>query len=109
MAFESQVSIGKVLNRLRRFDDNGGFCGMAYPQSLWYGVIHDPAKRRATSSGHSLAASLLICSLGGTHMASEIADLRLKVAKARTFDNQSVSFDGKLVTVREVGMRNVLL
>ena len=38
---------------------------MEYPQSLWYGVLYDPNKKRVQVAGKDLAAKLLIYILGG--------------------------------------------
>lgn len=109
LVFYRQIPLVTVLDRLSRFDDGGGFSGMEYPQSLWYGVLYDPNKRRVRVSGRKLAAKLLVYVLGGITAANEVADLRVELAKARTFENRSVSFQGKLVTPREVGMPSVVV
>ncbi|MFM6221208.1 MAG: hypothetical protein ACKPDM_12710, partial [Dolichospermum sp.] len=35
-----------IFKKLEKFDRQGGFSGMEYPQSLWYGVLYDPNKKR---------------------------------------------------------------
>ena len=104
VVFQRHISVVEALNRLQKFDDDGGFTSIELPQSLWYGVLYDPNKRRIRVSGKDLARKLLIYVLGGMSENQEIADLRLDLAKARTFENRAVSFDGKFVTPREVGM-----
>ncbi len=106
--FQRHLSVVEALKRLQKFDDDGGFQFMELPQSLWYGVLYNPNKRRIRVSGKDLAKKLLIYLLGGMQENQEIADLRLELAKARTFENRAVSFEGKFVTPREVGMPKMI-
>ena len=81
---------------------------MEYPQSLWYGVLYDPNKKRVQVAGRDLAAKLLIYILGGITDQMERAELRKALANARTVGNKTISFDGKFVEPKEVGLPPVL-
>ncbi|OAB63632.1 hypothetical protein AY599_09575 [Leptolyngbya valderiana BDU 20041] len=67
-------------------------------------MFYDPNKRRIRVAGRDLAAKLLLYLLGGMTEPMELAELRMAVAKARTFENRAVSFQGRFVKPREVGL-----
>ncbi|MGD1871639.1 MAG: DGQHR domain-containing protein [Mastigocoleus sp.] len=108
LIFQKDFSLLEVFKKLERFDRGGGFSGMEYPNSLWYGVLYDPNKKRVLVAGKELAAKLLIYILGGMQENSEISSLRKSLAKARTFEDKSVSFEGKFVEPKKVGLPNTL-
>jgi hypothetical protein len=81
---------------------------MEYPQSLWYGVLYDPNKKRVQVSGRELAAKLLIYILGGVQEQMERAELRRALADARTVENKTIGFDGQLVEPKQVGLPIIL-
>jgi hypothetical protein len=81
---------------------------MEYPQSLWYGVLYDPNKKRVQVAGRELAARLVIYILGGIEDQMERAELRKVLADARTIDKQAMSFDGKFVEPKQVGLPTIL-
>ncbi|VXD11187.1 conserved hypothetical protein [Planktothrix serta PCC 8927] len=108
LVFYQQRSITEIFEKLQSFDGSGGFSGMEYPDSLWYGVLYDPNKRRVRVAGKDLAAKLLIYLLGGIQQPMECAELRKALADARTFENKAVSFEGKFVKPREVGLPQTL-
>jgi len=108
LVFEKGVSLKELIDKLQEFDVDGGFSGMEYPQSLWYGVLYDPSKRRVLVSGRDLAAKLLVYILGGIEDDYERANLRKALADARTFEGKAVSFEGKFVKPKEVGLPEVL-
>ncbi|BAY90012.1 hypothetical protein FDUTEX481_03793 [Tolypothrix sp. PCC 7601] len=81
---------------------------MEYPQSLWYGVLYDPNKKRVQVAGRDLAAKLLIYILGGIKDHMESAELRKALADARTIENQTIGFDGKFVEPQAVGLPPIL-
>ncbi|PPT08328.1 DndB-like protein [Geitlerinema sp. FC II] len=107
--FRKRIPLIEVFDKLRQFDDEGGFSGIENPESIWYGVFYDPNKRRIRVAGRDLAAKLLLYLLGGMTEPMELAELRMAVAKARTFENRAVSFQGRFVKPREVGLPEVLV
>jgi len=106
--FEKSLSLKGIFKKLNKFDRQGGFSGMEYPQSLWYGVLYDPNKKRIQVSGKDLAVKLLVYILGGMEDGMEVAKLRTDLAKARTMENQTMGFDGKFVESREVGLPEII-
>ncbi|BCL36399.1 DGQHR domain-containing protein [Nostoc sp. MS1] len=108
LVFKKGVSLASIFKKLKKFDQQGGFTGMEYPQSLWYGVLYDPNKKRVQVSGKELAAKLLIYILGGIEDSMERAELRKAVANARTVENKTIGFDGEFVELKEVGLPPVL-
>ncbi|MBW4609798.1 MAG: DGQHR domain-containing protein [Hassallia sp. WJT32-NPBG1] len=108
LVFRKNLSLEDIFKKLRRFDQQGGFSGMDYPQSLWYGVLYDPNKKRVQVAGKDLAAKLLIYILGGITDQMERAELRKALANARTVENKTISFDGKFVEPKGVGLPPVL-
>ncbi|MBD2205295.1 DGQHR domain-containing protein [Calothrix sp. FACHB-1219] len=108
LVFKKGFSLTDIFKKLRKFDQQGGFSGMEYPQSLWYGVLYDPNKKRVQVAGRDLAAKLLIYILGGIKDRMESAELRKALADARTIENQTISFDGKFVEPQAVGLPNIL-
>jgi DGQHR domain-containing protein len=108
LVFKQGKTLGDIFEKLRKFDQQGGFSGMNFPQSLWYGVLYDPNKQRVQVSGRDLAVKLLIYLLGGIADRLELAELRLAVAKARTVEDRTISFTGVLVDLKQVGLPPVL-
>jgi len=108
LVFYQQQPLTEIFQKLQSFDGSGGFSGMEYPDSLWYGILYDPNKRRVRVAGKDLAAKLLIYLLGGMQQPMECAELRKALADARTFENKAVSFDGKFVKPKEVGLPEIL-
>ncbi len=108
LVFKKGFSLTSIFKKLRKFDQQGGFAGMEYPQSLWYGVLYDPNKKRVQVSGRDLAAKLLIYILGGLQDQMEIAELRKALANGRTVENKTIGFDGNLGEPKEVGLPHIL-
>ncbi|MBW4616831.1 MAG: DGQHR domain-containing protein [Desmonostoc vinosum HA7617-LM4] len=108
LVFKKGFSLADIFKKLRKFDQQGGFSGMEYPQSLWYGVLYDPNKKRVQVAGRELAAKLLIYILGGIQDQMERAELRKALANARTVENKTISFDGKFVEPKAVGLPLIL-
>ncbi|MEB3827552.1 DGQHR domain-containing protein [Phormidium sp. CCY1219] len=108
LVFEKGFSLKKIFKKLQRFDVDGGFSGMEYPQSLWYGVLYDPNRKRVLVSGRDLAAKLLVYLLGGIKDDLERAELRKALADARTIEEKAVGFDGKFVSPKQVGLPPIL-
>ncbi|HLO88543.1 MAG TPA: DGQHR domain-containing protein [Nostocaceae cyanobacterium] len=108
LVFKKGFSLTEIFNRLTKFDRQGGFSGMEYPHSLWYGVLYDPNKKRVQVSGRDLAARLLIYLVGGIEDQMEKAELRKDLANARTIEDRTISFDGRFVKPKDVGLPHVL-
>ncbi|MDB9372585.1 DGQHR domain-containing protein [Nodularia sphaerocarpa] len=108
LVFQKGFTLANVFKKLRKFDQQGGLSGMEYPQSLWYGVLYDPNKKRVQVSGRELAAKLLIYILGGVQDQMERAELRKALADARTIEDQTIGFDGKFVEPKQVGLPPIL-
>jgi DGQHR domain-containing protein len=108
LVFEKGFSLASIFEKLNRFDTDGGFSNMENPQSIWYGVLYDPNRKRILVSGRDLATKLLIYMLGGIDDTFERANLRKEVAKARTFEEKAIDFDGKLVDPKKVGLPPIL-
>jgi DGQHR domain-containing protein len=108
LVFKKGFSLEAICKKLRKFDQQGGFSGMEYPQSLWYGVLYDPNKKRVQVVGKDLAVKLLIYLLGGINDHMEIANLRKALADVRTIENQTIGFDGQLIRKQELGLPSIL-
>jgi DGQHR domain-containing protein len=108
LVFKKGLSLSNIFKKLRKFDQQGGFSGMEYPQSLWYGVLYDPNKKRVQVAGKDLAAKLLIYILGGLQDRMEVAELRKALANGRTVENKTINFTGEFVEPKEVGLPLVL-
>ncbi|MUL38628.1 DGQHR domain-containing protein [Gloeocapsopsis dulcis] len=107
LVFKKGFSLVDIFKKLRKFDLEGGFSGMEYPRSLWYGVLYDPNKKRVQVAGRDLAAKLLIYILGGIQEPMERAELRKAVADARTVE-KTIGFDGKFTEPKAVGLPPIL-
>lgn len=108
LVFRKKFSIKEIFHKLRRYDTDGGFSHMDFPESLWYGILYDPNKKRVLVSGKDLSAKLMVYLLGGVTDDMEKAELRQAVAAARTVEDRAVNFNGKFVKPREVGLPAIL-
>jgi DGQHR domain-containing protein len=108
LVFESQISLDKIFKKLRKFDKQGGFSNIELPNSLFYGVLFDPNRKRILVSGKDLAAKLIVYILGGTQDSMERAKLRTDLAKARTFEDKAMDFEGNFVEAKEVGLPEII-
>jgi len=108
LVFQKGLTVANIFKKLRKFDQQGGLSGIDYPQSLWYGILYDPNKKRVQVSGRELAAKLLIYILGGIQEQMERAELRKALADARTIENQTIDFDGQFVQPKQVGLPPIL-
>ncbi|WP_353929585.1 DGQHR domain-containing protein [Okeanomitos corallinicola TIOX110] len=108
LVFKKGLSLETIFKKLRKFDRQGGFSGMEYPHSLWYGVLYDPNKKRVQVAGKDLAVKLLVYILGGMSEQMEVAALRKALADARTMEDNTIGFDGKLVEPQDVGLPKIL-
>jgi DGQHR domain-containing protein len=108
LIFQKQFSMEDIFKKLHKFDLEGGFSGMEFPKSPWYGILYDPNKKRIQVAGKDLAAKLLVYILGGIQDQMERAELRKALANARTTEDKTISFDGKFVEPKQVGLPRVL-
>lgn len=108
LVFRKGFSLEDIFKKLRKYDQQGGFSGMEYPKSVWYGVLYDPTRKRILVAGRDLAARLLMYILGGIQDHIERAELRKDLAKVRTVENKTIGFDGEFVEPKEVGLPQVL-
>lgn len=108
LVYEKGFSLESLFAKLSRFDADGGFSGMEYPQSIWYGVLYDPNRQRVLVAGRDLAAKLLVYLLGGITETYERANLRKDLAIARTFGSQAMNFDGKFVEPKKIILPPIL-
>jgi DGQHR domain-containing protein len=103
LQFEKQLSLKEIFQKLYYYDQNGGFSGMEYVQSLWYGVLFNPNKKRIQISGKDLASKLLVYLIKGTEDELEKAKLRRGIALARRIgENQTINFQGKIVEFKDL-------
>ncbi|MFO5495024.1 MAG: DGQHR domain-containing protein [Cuspidothrix sp.] len=108
LVFKKGLSLETIFKKLRKFDRQGGFSEMEFPHSLWYGVLYDPNKKRVQVAGKDLAVKLLVYILGGMTEKMEVAALRKALADARTMEDNTIGFDGKLVEQQNVGLPSIL-
>jgi DGQHR domain-containing protein len=108
LVFKKGLSLEKIFKKLRKFDREGGFSNIEFPKSIWYGILYDPNRKRILVAGKDLAARLLVYILGGVQDSVERAKLRSSLAKARTFENQTMSFEGDFVDSKEIALPPIL-
>ncbi|MGB3205923.1 MAG: DGQHR domain-containing protein [Crinalium sp.] len=108
LVFKKKLSVKDIFDKLQKYDADGGFSGMEFPESIWYGVLYDPNKKRVSVAGKDLAGRLIVYLLGGVDDDMEKAEIRRAVADARTIENQAMGFNGKFVEPRKVGLPSVL-
>jgi DGQHR domain-containing protein len=108
LVFKKDFALTDIFKKLEKFDRQGGFSSMEYPHSLWYGVLYDPNKKRVQVVGKDLAVKLFIYMLGGMTEKMEVTALRKALANARTMEEQTIGFDGKLVKPQDVGLPVIL-
>ena len=108
LVFKQGFSLDAIFKKLRKYDVDGGFSGMDYPRSPWYGVLYDLNRKRVLVAGRDLAASLLVYILGGSQDDREREDLRKALAEARTIEGRTISFKGEFVEQMEVLLPSVL-
>ena len=109
MLFKKEHNITEIFEKLDRFDTDGGFSGIEHPQSLWFGVLYDPSRKRIQVAGRNLAVKLLVYLLGGIEETWERAELRESLAKARQMgNNQAMGFQGNSVTLKTINLPQTL-
>ncbi|MFB2645048.1 DGQHR domain-containing protein [Raphidiopsis sp. BLCC-F218] len=107
LVFKNGLLLENIFKKLQKFDLQGGFSQMEFPNSVWYGVLYDPNKKRVQVSKKELAVKLLIYLLGGIKDRMEIAQLRKAIASARTREDRAMDFDGNWVSPQEVGLPSI--
>jgi len=107
LVFKNGLLLENIFKKLQKFDLQGGFSQMEFPNSLWYGVLYDPNKKRVQVSKKELAVKLLIYLLGEIKDQMEIAELRKAIASARTTEDRAIDFDGNWVSAQEVGLPSI--
>lgn len=109
LKFVHQLSLEIIFKKLSQYDRNGGFSGMEYPQSLWYGVLYNGNKRRIQVSGKDLASKLLVYLINGSEDQLEKAKLRQNLAFGRSInDHQSIDFNGKIINSKNIQLPDCL-
>jgi hypothetical protein len=99
--FEREHELAPLFEKLREYDNNGGF-RMEAPGSLWYMVLYDPNKKRMQVRGEGLATQLLIYLLGGITDEAEQEGLTHELADARTIEEEAMGYKGKFVKPSEI-------
>lgn len=108
LVFKKGLLLADIFDKLRPYDLGGGFASVSEPKSLWYGVLYDPNKKRVLTLRRDLAAKLIVYLVAGTSDDMERGNLRKDLAKARTFEDKAMGFDGNFVEPKEVGLPEVL-
>ncbi|MBD1897629.1 DGQHR domain-containing protein [Coleofasciculus sp. FACHB-129] len=108
LVFKKGFSLKTIFAKLQKYDADDGFSGMESPNSLWYGVLYDPNKKRVSVAGKDLAARLIVYLLGGVDDDMERAEIRRAVAEGRTIEDKAMGFNGKFVEPRQVGLPPIL-
>ncbi len=108
LVFRKGLLLADIFDQLRSYDLGGGFAGIDHPQSLWYGVLFDPNKKRIFVSRRDLATKLIVYLIAGVKDKMELAYLREELARARTFEDKAVAFDGNFVAPKDVGLPDIL-
>ncbi|MGK7885049.1 MAG: DGQHR domain-containing protein, partial [Crocosphaera sp.] len=115
LVFSQNFDLETIIKKLIYFDEIGGFSYMDTSQSIWYGILYDPMKKRIQVSGKKLASRLLIYLLGGVKDDLEKAEIRRALAEARTIkdaatnEEKTIDFQGNFVNPKKVGLPNILV
>ena len=109
LVFGKEMQLESIIKKIIYFDEIGGFSYMDRYQSIWYGVLYDPMKKRIQVSGKKLASRLLIYLLGGVKDDLEKAEIRRALAEARTIEEKTIDFQGNFVNPKKVGLPNILV
>lgn len=103
LVYQKQLTLEQIFHKLRRFDAEAGFSGIDYPQSIWYGVLYHPGKKRIQVSGKNLASQLIIYLVAGIEDEFSKIKLQTAFAKARTLtEDQAIDLTGALVHPRQI-------
>ncbi|MDJ0581682.1 DGQHR domain-containing protein [Crocosphaera sp.] len=115
LVFTQNFNLESIIEKLIYFDEIGGFSYMDTSQSLWYGVLYNPMKKRIQVSGKKLASRLLIYLLGGMKDDLEKTAIRQALAEARTIEDlvtnqqQTMDFQGNVVTHEGIILPSVII
>jgi DGQHR domain-containing protein len=103
--FREGLSLKNIFQKLQKYDREGGFSGMEYPQSLWYGILYNPNKKRIQVSGKDWASKLLVYLVKGSDDDLEKASLRRAIALGRSInEDQSIGFNGEIINSKEINL-----
>lgn len=109
LVFQKGFDLRDIFDKLNRYDAEGGFANMDDPQSLWYGILYDPNKKRILVSDRDLASQLILYILGGISDKLEKGEIRLGIAESRRVnETQAIGFNGKFVELKKVGVPPLL-
>jgi DGQHR domain-containing protein len=108
LVYRKGFSLKSIFEKLQKFEADGGLANMDKPESIFYGVLYDPNKKRVLVAGRDLAAKLIVYILGGIDDDLARAELRRELAEARTIEDKAVGFNGKFVAPKQVGLPPVL-
>ncbi|MGK7940773.1 MAG: DGQHR domain-containing protein [Crocosphaera sp.] len=114
LVFRKEMNLETITKKLIYFDEIGGFSYINTSQSIWYGILYDPMKKRIQVSGKKLASRLLIYLLGGVNDELEKAEIRRSLAEARTIkdaatnEEKTIDFQGNFVNPKNVGLPHIL-
>lgn len=108
LVYQHHLPLDRIFTQLYTYDTQGGFSHIDHPESLWYGILFNPTKKRIQVSGRDLATRLIIHLINDTPDPLERAQLRQDLANARTFQDKALNFDGKLVHPRQLTLPSQL-
>lgn len=103
--FREGLSLKDIFQKLQKYDRQGGFSGMEYAQSLWYGILYNPNQKRIQVSGKDGASKLLVYLIKGSDDDLEKATLRQVIALGRRInEHQSIDFNGEIINSKEINL-----
>ena len=108
LVFSQNFNLESIIKKLIYFDEIGGFSYVDTCQSIWYGILYNPIKKRIQVSGKKLASRLLIYLLGGIKDDLEKAAICKALAEARaiedsvTNEQETIDFQGNVVAVKDI-------
>lgn len=90
-----QLDLDHIFDKLRKFDEEGGFEGVDLPSSVWYGVTYSPQRGTMIMQGRHIAETLMRHLIDGVS-ADERETLLKGFREARTIsedEKDPVAFD----------------
>ncbi|MBP0011730.1 MAG: DGQHR domain-containing protein [Roseofilum sp. SBFL] len=102
LVYQHHISLTRIFSQLCPYDTQGGFSHIDRSESLWYGILFNPTKKRIQVSGRDLATRLLIHLIADTPDPLDRAQLRQDLSNARTFQDKALNFEGKFVHPRHL-------
>ena len=92
------IDLETIFKKLEKFDSNGGFDHINTPQSVFHGLVYNPANKKMEMKHRKLSSRLLIYMLGGV---TETESLREDYAEARSIMDNHYNFDGETVSSKD--------